>query len=56
MNLVRDDAEMALAPCGALSDRCGATELDRPADEAGWAAPTFVTITMEGPAGELLRG
>lgn len=56
MKLVREDAEMALAPCGTLCDRCGATELDQPADEAGWAAPTFVTITMEGPADELLRG
>lgn len=56
MKLVRKDAEMALVTCGTLCDRCGATELDQPADEAGWAAPTFVTITMQGLADELLRG
>lgn len=56
MKLVREDAEMALVTCGTLCDRCGATELDQPADEAGWAAPTFVTITMQGLADELLRG
>lgn len=56
MKLVREDADMALVACGTLCDRCGATELDQPADEAGWAAPTFVTITMQGRANELLRG
>lgn len=56
MKLVREDAEMALAPCGTLCDRCGATELDEPAGEIGSAAPGFATITIQRPAGELLHG
>lgn len=56
MKLVREDAEVVLVTCGTLCDRCGATELDEPAGETGLAAPSFATITMEGPADELLRG
>lgn len=56
MKLVREDAEKALVACGTLCDRCGATELDEPAGESESAAPTFVTITVQGSADELLRG
>lgn len=56
MKLVREDADMALVACGTMCDRCGATEIDQSAADAGWVAPTFVTITLEGPAGEFLRG
>lgn len=56
MRLVREDAEMALVTRGTLCDRCGATELDGPAGKIGLAAARFVTITMQRPAGELLRG
>lgn len=56
MKLVREATEMALVPCGALCDRCGATELDDPACETGSAAPSFETVAKQGPAGELLRG
>lgn len=56
MKLAREDAEIALVPSGTLCDRCGATELDEPAGEIGSAAPSFATITIQRPAGELLRG
>lgn len=56
MKLVRENADMALVACGTLCDRCGTTELDQPAVKAGSAAPAFVTLTLEGPADELLRG
>lgn len=56
MKLVREDADMALIACGTLCDRCGATELGDQVGKYELAAPSFVTITKEGPADELLRG
>lgn len=56
MKLVCENVEAALAACGTLCDRCGATELEDPADETALAAPSFVTITMQGLADERLRG
>lgn len=57
MKMIYEHHQIQLVTCGAVCDRCGATQLDESETEKQSDPPPFVTVTVDArSSGDMLRG